>query len=98
MNIQDLVTSLKNESLYDFEQRCKRFFHNNYEFASFDRKNRDFLIGLLKEYRNDLVNFGGIPGYKLDRKLLDIRNNLTSYGLSMLDYENIRKILKHFRR
>ncbi len=98
MDIKELVTSLKNEDLYTFERRCKEFFYNNYEFSSIDQKNRDFIIDLLKKHRDDLVNFGGIPGYKLDNKLYEIHSNLSKHGLSENDYENLKKIINHFRR
>jgi hypothetical protein len=97
--IKELVNSLKNEDIYTFERRCKEFFYNNsYEFASLDQKNRDFIIDFLKKYRNDVISFGGIPGYKLDNALYQIHGQLSSHGLSELDYNNLKKIANYFRR
>lgn len=97
MEITDLVSSLKNDDLYTFERKCKEFFYGKYEFASLDQTNRDFIIDLLKKHRDDLVSFGGIPGYKMDNELYEIHGNLSSHGLSELDYENLKKILHYFR-
>ncbi len=97
-DIKKLVESLKNEGLYTFEQRCKEFFYNHsYEFASIDQNNRDFIINFLKNHRNDVVSYGGIPGYKLDNELYKIHGQLSEYGLSELDYNNFKKITNYFR-
>lgn len=98
MDIKELVASLKNEDLYTFERRCKEFFYSSYEFSSIDQANRDFIIELLKKHRDDLVSFGGIPDYKLTNELYELHGNLSSHGLSELDYDNIKKILQYFKR
>jgi len=97
MDIKDLVISLKTEDLYTFERRCKEFFYSNYEFSSIDQNNRDFIIDLLKKHRDDIVNFGGIPGYRLDNELYEIHGNLSSHGLSEMDYDNLKKVMQYFR-
>jgi hypothetical protein len=97
MEIKDLVTSLKTEDLSTFENRCKEFFYANYEFASLDQNNRDFIIDFLKKHRDDVVNYGGILGYRLDSELHELHGDLTSHGLSELDYNNLKKVLAYFR-
>ncbi|HNW55724.1 MAG TPA: hypothetical protein PKN62_01440 [bacterium] len=97
MDITTLVDSLKNDDTSTFERKCKDFFYNRYEFSSFDQKNRDFVIELLKKHRSDMINFGGIPGYRLDNEMYDLHSRRDSYDLSEIDYENIKKIMQYFR-
>ncbi len=97
MDLTDLVASLKNDDTSTFERKCKDFFYGRYEFSSFDQKNRDFVIELLKKHRSDMINYGGIPGYSLDNEMYDLHRRLSDYDLSEIDYENIKKIMQYFR-
>ncbi|MEI7620554.1 MAG: hypothetical protein WCJ57_03205 [Candidatus Falkowbacteria bacterium] len=97
MDIKDLMKNIKTMTSDEIENKLDRMVRNNSRFSNLNEKNKEIVLDLIGEYKQDIVNGIKITSEKIQHDTHPIYEKRLSLGLTERDIEDIREILKAFR-
>ena len=98
MDIDDLVKNFKDEPSWKFEQKLNELVRRNSKFFNLNNGNKELILDIIKKYADNIREGRGISSYAIDRETYHLYSNRVKLDLSENDLEDIKEILRLFRR
>lgn len=97
MNIKELMRNIKTMTSDQIENKLDHLVHSNYRFSNLSEQNKDLILDIIKDYKEDIKNGIKINSSKIFRDTHRLYEKRASLGLSQEDLKDIKKILEAFK-
>jgi hypothetical protein len=97
MDIKDLMKNVKTMTGDQIENKLDQMVRSNSRFSNLNEKNKEIVLDLISDYKQDIRNGISITSDKIQRDTHPLYEKRLSLGLTEKDINDIREILKAFR-
>jgi low affinity Fe/Cu permease len=97
MDIKDLIKNSQNLTSSQIENRLNEIVRTNHHFSNLDEKNKQLVLDLIIDYKNDIRHGIAINSHKIQRDVHSLYEKRFDLGLTSTDLENIKEILSAFK-
>jgi hypothetical protein len=98
MNLDDLIANFKDEPTWKFEQKLNELIRTNSKFFNLRDGNKKIILNFIKKYADNIRLGRGIPDYSLREESYHLYQQRVKLGLSDNDLEDIKEILRLFKK
>ena len=97
MDIKDLMKNIKNLTADQVENKLNELVRQNYRFSNLGEKNKELVLNLVDEYKRAIIRGEHISDSRISRDVYKIYSNRIKLGVTQVDLDRIKEILKMFK-